>query len=149
VRWFFAGCRTPVFNSTQEIAVKKPAMIRVTALKNVRYSGILRVPRTDSAEFDARPADAKVLRALGKVEFVTVPETVVEQTAPVTTAPKAQEPEKAGKIPASKEEYVRRDVPGESLEQRKKAPPPPTEKEEPPKGRSKYLKDDVKTELAK
>lgn len=123
--------------------MKKPAMIRVVSIKNgVRYSGILRPIGT---EFDVRIQDAKILTAIGKVEKVEVKAAVAEVPPTVTVhrTPKVQEPSKAGQLPTDGE-YMRRDVPSESLDRKKTE-----EKEEPPKGRSKYIKDDVKKELAK
>jgi hypothetical protein len=140
VRRFLAGWRTPVFNSTREIAVKK-----VVAIKSVRYNKHLRVPNTESAEFDARPSDAKVLVALGKVRYA---EDVEKKPAPVVTRSlTAQEPSKAGTL--ENEKYLRRDVSTENITN-KVEPVKEDDKDEGVKpGRSKYLKEDVKQEAEK
>src|SRR5690606_36488064 len=128
---------------------------------SVRYSGILRAPGT---RFDVRAADARVLAAIGKVRLATDAETaepVTERTM------RTQSDSNVGTLEL--DAIMRRDVTAEALarkeadEQRARAEEAArqaaekeaaakkaaTKEEETTKGRSKYLKDDVKKEIEK
>ena len=131
-------------------------MKRVVAIQRVRYNKILRVPGTESAEFDARPQDVRVLVALRKVRMaeaqsIAVPSATVPSATPAvvtTRSMTAQDPSKAGTLDT--EGYLRRDVTTENMVNKDDAKDKDKEKEkEVLKGRSKYLKEDVEKELAK
>lgn len=128
-------------------------MKRVVAIQRVRYNKILRVPNTESAEFDARSQDARVLVALRKVRMAD-PKVVAAEAPPapvvtpvVTRAMTAQDPSKAGTLD-TEGGYLRRDVTADNMANKESEKEKEKEKEI-PKGRSKYLKEDVEKELAK
>lgn len=88
-------------------------MKRMQAIKTVRYGKILRVPGTDTEVFDARPADAKALIAIGKAKYAPENSKRAPVTAHVTVnkALTAQDPGKGG----GSDRYLRRDVTTDDL----------------------------------
>ena len=89
-------------------------MVKLIAIKEVRYAGVSRVPGTRTAEFDASEKDAKVLRAVKKAidaPAKAVTAAAVAQPEPVKTEslfmPKS---ETAEDVKTARRRYMRRDM---------------------------------------
>lgn len=91
-------------------------MKRMQAIKSVRYAKVLRVPGTPTEIFEARPADAKALVAIGKARYAPQdPRALTTATMGRVTSNKALTAQDPGKGGQDSDRYLRRDITTENL----------------------------------